>query len=136
MCPTTIAVNESGTPDPIAEATVTYTIDGEENTGQTNSSGRLYLGDLRMGSTVDVMIEKQYYHTLNDSIFLDEWCSSSDIGLEMIHKGKGPSRNDVIFGLQNQLENTALTLRAIFFIISSVSNKYSCQGVGDIRFNC
>ena len=88
MCPTTIAVNESGTPDPIAEATVTYAIDGEENTGQTNSSGRLNFGDLRMGYTLVVNMEKQYYHTLNDSIFLDESCSDNAIDFEIIHKGK------------------------------------------------
>ena len=95
-----MAVNESGTSDSIAEATVTYTIDGDETTGQTNSSGRFYLGDIRMGSNVVIMIEKQYYHTLNDSIFLDESCSDNVIDFEMIHKGKGPSGNDVIFGLQ------------------------------------
>ena len=101
MCPTTIAVNESGTPDPISEAIVIYTIDGEENTELTNSSGRLNLGDLRMGYTLVVNMEKQYYHTLNDSVFLDESCSNNAVDFEMTRKGKGTSRNDSIFGLQN-----------------------------------
>ena len=78
----------------ITMKTVTYTIDGEEYTGQTNSSGRLHLGDIRMGSNVVIMVEKQYYHTLNDSIFLDESCIDNAIDFEMIHKGKVPSRKE------------------------------------------
>ena len=50
--------------------------------------------------TLVVNMEKQYYHTLNDSIFLDETCNDNAIDFEMTRKGKGPSRNDFNFGLK------------------------------------
>ena len=66
---------------------VTYTINGQESTDNTAEDGSFILGSQETGVNVNVKLDKEYYHILQETLTIQQTCQIPT-GLKIKHKGK------------------------------------------------